>query len=363
MEKMYWAKTEGQEFIDHATSRVEEYHNFLEESNIYWMWARSYVAYYGANLTNQELGQMFQGIRMDIQNETIRAKINHYRNLIKHSLQLITSNRPALSCRATNTDMKSQTQTILGAGLVDFYIREKTYGKHFSRAAEYGMVLSEGWIHSPWRADIGDPYIIEEGEDGTPGERVMQGDIDPKVHSPLAVIRDCSLEHDLQQWRIIEEFENKWDLVEEWAKGDENLKDHIINQSNDDLQDATSARVHRFNWYLSNRTTQVNNDRIRTYTFYHDPSPAMPNGRVVKYIDGAILQDVDMPYTRMPLTAVKPDEILESAFGYSPAFELLGPQQGIDALASALSTNVITNAKQKIWTKIGDNIQNSTLGS
>ena len=348
---VYWATKTDLEFIDCAKSKVEDYHHFLEESNIYWLWARSYVAYYGANLTNNEIGRMFAGMKMDVENNTVRSKVNHYRNLIKHALQLITSHRPALSCRATNTDMKSQTQTILGAGLVDFYIREKNYGKHFSKAAEYGMVLSEGWIHSPWRKDIGEVFEVDED-----GKTIYQGDVDPKVHSPLAIIRDCTLEHDLQQWRIVEEFENKWDLAEEWAKDDEELREHLINMTSDPMSSGSSSSVERFNWYLSNNTIERSDDHIKVYTFYHDPSPAIPEGRVVKFVDGAILQDVAMPYSRMPLSVIKPDEILDSPFGYTPAFELLGPQQGIDSLSSAAMTNVISTAKQKIWTKTGDDV-------
>ena len=354
-QNIYWANKEGTDFITEAMSKVEDYHQFLIDSNLYWMWARSYVAYYGANLTNNELGKMFAGIKMDVENKTVRAKINHYRNLMKHALQLITSQKAALSCRSSNTDMKSQTQTILGAGLVDFYIREKTYGKHFSKAAEYGLILSEGWIHSPWRKDIGDPYDVDED-----GKTIYQGDVDPRVLSPLSIIRDVSLEHDQQQWRIVEEYENKWDLAVEYASNDKDLWDHIVNSTNDSA-DSASGMVERFSWYLCQTRNQTSDDRIKTYTFYHDKSPAVPEGRVVKFIDGAMLKDNKMPYKRMPLSVVKPDEILESPFGYTPAFELLGPQQGIDALSSAAMTNVITFAKQKIWTKTGDDIIPSDL--
>ena len=357
---VYWATKEDLEFIDEAKSKIEDYHQFLMDSNIYWMWARSYVAYYGANLTNYELGKMFAGIKMDVENKTVRSKVNHFRNLIKHALQLITHQRPALSCRSTNSDMKSQTQTILGAGLVDFYIREKNYGKHFSTAAEYGLVLSEGWIHSPWRKDIGDVYEVDDD-----GKTIYQGDVDPKVHSPLAIIRDCTLEHDEQQWRIVEEFENKWDLAAEWANdGDEEseeLRQLIINTRSEDMTADSTSIVERFNWYLSQNRLERSDDHIKTYTFYHDPSPAIPEGRWVKFIDGAILLDIAMPYRRMPLSVVKPDQILDSAFGYSPAFELLGPQQGIDALSSAAMTNVITFSKQKVWTKTGDDVVSSDL--
>lgn len=353
----YWATLTDQEFIDAANGKVNDYHSYLEDSGIYWVLVRCYLAYYGANLSSRKIGQMFEGAKLDISdNKTIKLKLNHYRNVLKHALQLTTSQKPALSCRSTNTDQKSQAQTILGAGLVDYYIREKNYGKIFSQATEYGLALFEGWIHSPWRKDIGDVYEFDEETNQT----VYQGDVDPNVHSMLAVIRDVEIEHDRHQWLMVEEFANKWDLGAEYAKGNEELYQKIVNTSSNDTN---TNRVDRLNNYISNRTTRIKNDQIKIYTFYHEKSPAMPDGRVVKFIDGAILSDKKMPYRKMPLNCIKPDSILESPFPYSPAFEIIGAQQGIDVLATAIMTNNGINSVQKVWTQTGDNVTSTDLGN
>lgn len=353
----YWATLQDLEFIDEALGKVDSYHSYLEDSGIYWVLIRCYVAYYGANLSSKEIGQIFSGAKLDVNNKVIKLKMNHYRNVLKHALQLTTSQRPAVSCRSTNTDLKSQTQTILGAGLLDFYIREKSYGEIFTRATEYGLALLEGWVHSPWRKDIGDVYDFDIDNNKT----VYQGDVDPKVHSMLSIIRDVEIEHDKHQWLMVEEFENRWDLAAEYGSADEELYSKIIN-ANTDRKGSTSTRVERFNQYLSNRTTLEKKDQVKVYTFYHNKSPAMPNGRIVKFIDGAILQDKAMPYRRMPLNCIKPDSILESPFGYSPAVEILGAQQAIDVLGTAIMTNNGTNGIQKIWTQSGDNMSVTDIG-
>lgn len=352
----YWATLNDLEFIDAAMSKVNDYNNYIEESGIYWLLVRCYVAYYGANLTNREIGTMFSGARLDTQDKIIRLKLNHYRNVLKHALQLTTSQKPALSCRSTNTDEKSQAQTILGAGLIDFYIREKNYGKIFSKATEYGLALFEGWIHSPWRKDIGDVFEYDEVNDTT----IYQGDVDPKVLSMLSVIRDTEIEHDNHQWLIVEEFANKWDLAAEYGKNNEELYQKIVNTSS---ADNNSNKVDRLSHYISNRTTRNKSDQIRVYTFYHERSPAVPNGRVFKFIDGAMLQDKPLPYRKIPLNCIKPDSILESPFAYSPAAEILGAQQAIDVISSAIMTNNGINGVQKIWTQKGDNITPTDLGN
>lgn len=352
----YWATLEDLEFINAAMNKVHDYNNYIEESGIYWLLVRCYVAYYGANLTNNEIGTMFSGARLDTQDKVIRLKLNHYRNVLKHALQLTTSQKPALSCRSTNTDEKSQAQTILGAGLIDFYIREKNYGKVFSKATEYGLALFEGWIHSPWRKDIGDVYEYDEENDKT----VYQGDVDPKVLSMLSVIRDTEIEHDNHQWLIVEEFANKWDLAAEYAKNDPELYSKIIHTSS---ADTNSNKVERLSHYISNRTTKTKSDQIRVYTFYHERSPALPKGRVFKFIDGAMLLDKPLPYRKIPLNCIKPDSILESPFAYSPAAEILGAQQAIDVISTAIMTNNGVNGVQKIWTQTGDNVTPTDLGN
>jgi hypothetical protein len=69
-----------------------------------------------------------------------------------------------------------------------------------------------------------------------------------------------------------------------------------------------------------------------------------------------------MPYKRMPLNCIKPDSILESPFGYSPALDILGVQQAIDVIGSSIMTNNGINGVQKIWTKSGDNISATDIG-
>ena len=113
---------------------------------------------------------------------------------------------------------------------------------------------------------------------------------------------------------------------------------------------------------MSNKTTTQKRDKIKVYTFYHEKTPAVPGGRVVRFIDGAILQDKPMPYRRMPLTCMKGDSILESSFGYTSAIETLGPQQAIDTISTAIMTNNAVNGVQKIWTKTGDNVSVTQLG-
>ncbi len=83
---------------------------------------RSWAAYHGAHFEEGEEHRVSFGGE---QGELTQLPVNHYRNIALHLHNMTTSNRPTINTRATNTDYKSQTQTILANGLLDYYMREK----------------------------------------------------------------------------------------------------------------------------------------------------------------------------------------------------------------------------------------------
>jgi selenophosphate synthase len=62
-------------------------------------------------------------------------KVNHYRNLGQHLVQLTTAQKPAPQPIATNTDAKSQKQVTLAKGILDYYSREKRVDRFLRDAA------------------------------------------------------------------------------------------------------------------------------------------------------------------------------------------------------------------------------------
>lgn len=343
----YWAaKQDKDEIVSEIHSRATEYYNFLENSGLFWMWERSYLAYYGANLTNQSKGQMFEGSRLRQEEVVTRLKSNHFRSVIKHAALLTVSNKPAWACRATNSDYKSQAQTILGNGLMDYYMREKKLSKVLRLAVEKGLVFSEGWVHSPWDKEAGEIYEVDENL-----EPIYEGDQKYSTHSPLDVIRDTELDDDDHQWLIVRDFRNKWDL----AATNEEVANNILTLENHSYEELES-----FAFNISESTTKVN--RVPVFTMYHAKTPSVPEGRLIEVVGNIVLYDGPLPYKEIPLYCLKPDSLLEAQFGYSPAFEVLGPQQAVDVLSTAIMTNNAANAVQNFWTQTGDDLAARDLG-
>src|SRR5690606_12716141 len=110
-ENQYFAAKEARKTADILLSRANSWYNQLYNngylSKIQDMW----MAYYGCYYTDQAGSHKitFGGE----QGELVNLAVNHFRNIAQHILTMITSTRPAMYSRATNSDHKTAVQTML----------------------------------------------------------------------------------------------------------------------------------------------------------------------------------------------------------------------------------------------------------
>jgi hypothetical protein len=355
IDDQYFATLPIDLLIQEAHGIIGDYYEDLRDSGLFYLWEKSYRAYYGARLTGPTgAGKLFDSSEIQAggkSGELLHFKINHYRSLLKHTLQLATSTKPAFACRATNGDYKSQTQAILGNGLIDYYMREKKLIRILTKAVEIGLVFAEGWVHSAWDATGGEKHDVDEAT----GRTEYEGDLRFGTHSPLDVVRDIELQSTEHfPWLILRESVNKF---EEAAKYPD-LADRILNVAPDQYE---YERGEAYRWRF--RGTAQRRHQVTRWTIYHEPTDAVKDGRLVQFIGDIPLVDGPLPYSRIPLHAVRPDELLETPYGYSPAFDILGPQQGLDILNSTIMTNNGTFGVQSVWTKRDDQLTVTTVAN
>lgn len=344
--KPYFASLPPDELIGELHSRIGTFYNDLLETGVYYLLDKCYRAYYGANIsTKTGTGQLFDSSelgRAGKSGEITRLKVNHFRSLLKHSLQLTTSTKPAYACRATNSDYKSQTQAVLGNGLVDYYLREKKLQKILTQAVENGNVLWEGWIQNRWDPNSGADY----GRHPETGAVIREGDVCYSSHTILDVVRDINLPIDDEpKWRMVRRFENRYDL----AAKHPNIADEILGAS---CEEYKYESMESFGFRL--RSTTKNEDQLTVWTFYHVKSDSMEQGRVFEFVGDIPLIDGPIPYRKIPLHRFSPDRLIGTCYGYSNAVDILGPQQALDVLSSTIMTNQASLGVQSVWTKAGD---------
>ena len=342
----------------------------LEEKIYHWYTMRDrlgytskildlYSAWHGAY--NTSIGDAHQITFGGEDGELVELSVNHLRNLGQHMLNMITSTRPAMECRAVNPDSKSQIQVKLGNSLLDYYMREKKLESFFKQAAEYALALAGGWVKLGWNAKLGKVTNQKEiteamkkkmvGMDVEIPAKEFEGDVEFDVISGLDVIEDMNKSPMHQKWRICRTFKNRFDLMAKYP----DLQEEI-----EALEEPTFSSIRTFRSVSYDKQS----DDVAVYEFFRERTEALPDGRYMIFsTSDTVYFDGPLPYRRIPLIAIRPATILGSALGYSPLFDLLPIQDGVNTLYSTILTNQSALGVQNILVPSGTNIEPSQLSS
>lgn len=339
----YFASMDSDELAKQVMYRVKTFDDYVLRSGRLALWARSYTFYNRAAFTGARLNRTGENA------EYTENSINHYRNLLQHILNLVTGQKPSFDARATNTDYQSMAQTIVANRICDHYNRVKNMGDEAKTAVENCLQFGDAYIFEGWDFEGGDTYTSDAN--GTPQK---SGDVYFKNFIPMDVIFDFvgAMSGAKPVWHVVRDFKNKWDLVSQFPDQSEK----ILRSANDQQ-----------NWrkYFSFQSTwNHTTDYVPVYTFIHDRTPAMPDGRFFTCVaDDCWLIDGAMPsyYKTSPLKRLTASEQVYSGFGYSPGYDLLPIQEGIDGLHSVVTTNQSTFGVQNITVPVGTNVSTTEI--
>ncbi len=338
----YFAAKEPEDTAANVLSKANSWFNQLESNGYLDKVKDMWLAYHGAYDANVSDGHRisFTGE----QGELTKINVNHFRNLGQNMLVMITSSRPMIQARATNTDYKSLVQTNLANGLLDYYMREKRLEKYLRTAVEMAIVMGSGYIKMEWNATTGEIYDYNEDTKTD----VYEGDVMFSNLSAFDVIFDTTKESSDHDWVLCRSFKNRFDLAAKYPE----KADSILG-----LPTKNQGYRYKFN-YLSSDST----DDIAIYEFYHRNTESMPDGRYMLFLDShLVLSDAPMPYRQLPVYRIVPSDILGTPFGYTPMFDLLPIQQAVNSLYSTILTNNVTFGVQNIFVQRGADININSL--
>lgn len=351
----YFAAADTDEIIDELRNKITEYYSDLSAEGIMDLIQRLHKAYYGADLSQNAYEGLFASSKIKEEDRLgflKKYKANHFRNVIRHILQLATSQRIGFQPRAVNSDYKSLTQAALAKGILEYYLREQKLEKKFKDTLEKALIFLEGWIHTPWDETAGGLYDEVVNEETGEGEEIYRGDLRVDTYTMLDVVRDISSEFEDHKWLMVRTIENKWDLAATYKEVAEEILDT-------DMVDQSLAGYESFRENL--KSTQESPDQLICWVFYHRPTPALPNGRILKFCGDTVLLDAPFPYQNIPLFCVKSSNIIGTPYGYSDAADLLGPQKALDILNTQRATNQFNLGIQSVWAKSGETPNIKTL--
>ena len=338
--KPYWASVPSKEIADEILEKRDKYYGYLSLSGRLDLYRRSWAAYYRARLTGAKLNATGQ------QGELTSISINQYRNLLVHLETMTTQQRASWEPRASNSDVKSQSQVILATGLLDYYSREKRLERNINQAVKESLQFADAFVRAEWDATAGKVY----GKTET-GATIYEGDLKYTNYMTIDVIRDFTLTSpNLDDWVILRDFQNKYTLAAKFP----DLRDEILNDSVDLLELAETTTL--------NALAMEESDNIAVYTLLHKPTPALPQGRYTTCLgNGTVMMDGPIPYEKTHVYRIAPDEESGTIFGYSVAFDLLPVQEALDMLYSTAVTNQATFGVQNILAPKGHDLSVSQI--
>lgn len=332
--KQYWANYDIKDLHGELQERIENYYNFTS-SSVMSLWRTSFRMYNAAAFTKGRL--QIAGAN----NEYTKMGVNHYRNLIEHTVTMAINQRPAWEPRATNSDTESQSQTILARGLLDYYMREKRLERKLKQALVYASLYAEGFLVTTWNATSGEPIAIDPDTNITQ----FEGDVEYECYAPIDVIRNpANYSSNNNQWYIVRSFKNKWDLIAKYGQGDTPEAQAVRNA----LLISQGPRDPKTILWATTATQVIDNDQIAVYTFYHDRTDAIPDGRCTLFTDDIILTDGPLPYRNNPVKRVAAGELEGTPYGYTSDYDLLSIQEMINLLYSTIASNQAAFGVQNI---------------
>ena len=336
-EMTYWAALDQDQLGKRIIEKLERNKSRSIVREVFGRIAVAYQYYFGYNSAGEHATSGV--LRAGDQGELAEVRVNHCRSLVNTLLNLITSAKVVWNARATNSDLDSVGQCIVASSILEYYWQEQQVAAYAIRACEEAIAFTEGFVLVEWDENLGDD-VMALGEQTFKG-----GDVKFTNLSSWQVHRDPAKKSwGKLDWVVLDTWANKYDLAAEYPEHAERI---CLGPS-----EALTSNEAAAGW------GDEDSDEVLVQKFFHKRTPAMPNGREACFLaDGTVLYvKEELSYDELPVYRVAPSELIGTPFGYSPFLEVLGIQEVMDSLHSAIATNQTTFSLQNIVIPQGSDV-------
>lgn len=315
----YWAKGDAEDLCNTLMS----YHGkqFAASFNPIWQtWQKNTFMYFSSVLESQSWWTSLN--YGGDQGELVAMKIPQARVLVRQFVTLICKTKASFSAIAMNTDRDVVEDMRISDALLSQIVRDQDVDRLKTLLVEMNCVLGTSFLKTTWRTDKGDP----SGVDPETGHMLYEGELEMTTPHVTDMMYDYSIsEWKHQNWAECRVKRNRYDLIAQHP----DMEQEILALPS--LSDNMVVRDY-FN------ITQP--DDVYVYEFYHRPTPALPNGRMVMYSDTkTVYFDGPNLYETIPIEPFRPETIYGMGFGYPMLSNLLPSQEMYDHEASCIATN------------------------
>lgn len=336
--EIYWAASDDYpELVGVLEDRSSAFFQQLVTRGIYDVLRRSYRTYFGMSDEGNDHESSIISF-VGEQGELASLRVNQYRNLLRHQVNLAVQARPQFHPRARNTDQQSFSDSKVAQGAVEYAMKDRGMDEMVVQQLETSLWAGWSYLWLYW--DTAMP--------GPTGE-AKAGDICSEVLTPLDVITDTVRDPRHPDWYMVRTLANKWDLAERFPEHAEDLA-------------GTSIDLSAFRYSMGEGPAEslsgISEDEIYVYHWYHRKTDALPNGRYMMFTsqDAILIEPIDLPYDEIPVYRLAPSELIGSSFGYGDNWDLLGLQRAYDAAFSAIITNTDTFGVPNVIVREGTDV-------
>lgn len=327
----YWAGADCEDVVEAVLDRKRTYERTLDHSALFNKIWRSLQYYYGFFDGEEDWGDTAIQVSGE-HGQILTFTVNMYRYVIRQLLTMVTSEPPNYRVVPANIETKSRVQARLGERVLNYYLHKKKFLQQIQDTVEDALVYGTGFLEIYWDPSLGESIFGEDDEGAT--EEFFEGDVALRRRDFLDVVWECDGKDDDAElrWVALRDKGNKYDLATRYP----DMAEKILSLS------ATQPK------YTDNELEQnesdtgvIESDDIYYYRFYHRKSDALPEGRLVFFLEEfpeEPLIDMDLPYSRIPLLWIRISKLRKTLLGWSPAFDIQKQQELINETLAKLAT-------------------------
>lgn len=353
----YWAsETDAQKFVSRCLERYAWHMQALKASGRWGSMRSILSAYYGNGVDGESDTGDLQESGDD--GETIAMSTNQVRPVVANTLSLIVGQWPETKPRAVNESAKALAEARLAAAL-DKHYEDRTSGQARIIDTVRGALLASSWtIGHAWAPQDGKEWALNET-----GQPVYEGDIQTFVLPPWRCAWDFSAgDEDSRKWVLFRRPVSRFDAAANAEATQPEVAEKLRRSS--DVASSAWARVIGQRGVADMRNldallgeTLPDEDVLWVWELRHLPTPALPQGRLVRFVEpDIILFDSLALGTRYPYEDKElhvreycPERVVAGGAGHTGAFDLGALQRFIDLCTASIATTVNVNGQMRFW--------------
>lgn len=368
-ETVYWAaEDEPRKFIARTKDRLATHLTLLQRSGRLSNMVRMLSAYYGHGTDGARDSGALQTQGED--GEVVAMHINAVKPIINNTLSLIAGQEPAVKPKARNEDARALAQARLADSL-----REAFEGATASKESEIDVVRG-GLLASSWT--LGQAWRPREGKEWAMGPNgpIYEGDADIFVLPPWRCVYDfAASDASKRKWGFFRQPQSRWDIaahLEESGtpKGIEAARKlRVQGGGSSEVSSLLSKLWASVSQTLGSSVTMLQGldallgetlpeeDVVWVWELRHLPSPALPRGRLVRWVDPDIIlfdslaTEKGYPYHSkdLHLYEYSPERVVSGSGGHTGAFDLGAMQEFLDICHASISNTVNILGQMQFW--------------